>query len=204
MSNNNVKKYTVEEFCEKYNKTNIEQTKEALIKKAMNSHYIPYEKKIAICEKIIENSYYKKVKTIEKDGVEVKKLYVNSPASYMLYCLYLIKEYTNIEVDFSNVLKDFNMLNESELFDIIINNISERELKEFRMILDMVESDVLQNEYGAHAFISNQVERFGELFGIIVNPALQRLSDVLENMDEKTIDKIMNKLNGLKGKFGVK
>ena len=79
----------------------------------------------------------------------------------------------------------------------------ERELKEFRMILDMVENDVLQNEYEIRAFISNQVERFGKLTGVVLKPAIEQLANALENMDEKTIDKIINKLqgSGLKGKF---
>lgn len=183
-----IKKYTVKEFCKKYNETNVEQTKQALIENVMNPHYIPYEMKITICEKIIENSYYKK----NNDGV--KKLHINSPAQYMLYCLYLVKQYTHIEVDLSKSLEEFNMLNECELLDILLNCIPEREIKEFRMILDMVENDIMQNEYEIHAFISNQVERFGELFGHIAKPALDRLSDVLENMDENTVNKSFKSL----------
>ena len=191
------KKYTVKEFCKKYNETNLEQVKQSLLENAMNSHYVPYEMKITICEKIIENSYYKK----NNDGV--KKLHINSPAQYMLYCLWLVKQYTHIEVDLSKSIEEFNMLNECGLLDAIINCISEREIKEFRMILDMVENDVMQNEYETHAFISNQVERFGELFGHIVNPALDRISEILENVDEKTVDKIINKLSSLKGLNGL-
>jgi hypothetical protein len=190
--------FTVKEFCEKYNGTNVEQTKQDFIKKVMNQHYVPYEKKITICEKIIENSYYKK----SEDG-ESRRLHINSPAQYMLYCLNLINEYTNIKIDFSNALEEFNILNECGALDIIIFCISDKESKEFRSILDMVENDVLQNEYETHAFISNQVERFGELFGHIAKPALDRLSEVLENMDEKSIDKMFNKLKGLKGKFDI-
>lgn len=199
-------KYTVENFCKKYNETNIEKSKEALIEKVMNPHYVSYEMKITICEKIIENSYYKKE---EKDGIKTRKLHINSPAEYMLYCLYLVKQYTNIEVDFSKALEEFNLLNECDLIDIIYKNIPEKEVKEFRKILDMVESDVMMNEYETHAFISNQVERFGELFGSITKPAINKLSETLENMDEKTIDKMIDKinklgnLNGLKGKFNV-
>lgn len=194
-------KYTVENFCKKYNETNIEKSKEALIEKVMNPHYVSYEMKITICEKIIENSYYKKE---EKDGIKTRKLHINSPAEYMLYCLYLVKQYTNIEVDFSKALEEFNLLNECGLIDIIYKNIPEKEVKEFRKILDMVESDVMMNEYETHAFISNQVERFGELFGSITKPAINKLSETLENMDEKTIDKMIdkiNKSNGLKGIF---
>ena len=190
MSNKLVKnKYTVKKICKKYNETNVEQTKQALIEKIMNPHYVPYEMKITVCEKIIENSYYKK----NNDG-ENKKLHINSPAQYMLYCLWLVKQYTNIEVDFSKSLEEFNMLNENELIDIIFSNIPERELKEFRMILDMVENDVIQNEYEMHAYISNQIERFGELFGHVVKPSLDRVSEVLENMDETTINKITKSL----------
>ncbi len=204
MSNRNVNiiknkdTYTVKDFCKKYNETNVVQTKQAFVEKVMNLHYVPYERKITICENIIKSSYYKE----SEDGMK-KILLINSPAQYMLYCLNLIKEYTYIEVDFKKSLEEFNMLNECGLLDVIIFCIPDRESKEFRRILDMVESDVMHNEYETHAFISNQVERFGELFGHIVNPALNRLSEVLENMDEKTIDKMFSKLKGLKGKFDI-
>lgn len=193
------KKYAVEEFCKKYNETNLDQVKQSLLEKVMNPHYVPYEMKITICEKIIENSYYKK----NNDG-KIEKLHVNSPSKYMLYCLWLVKQYTCIEVDFSNALEEFNLLNESEMLDVIYSNIPEKEHREFQMILDMVENDLLQNEYETHAFVSNQVERFGELFGNIVKPALDRFGDILENMDEKTINKVINKLNDVSGSKGIK
>ena len=186
-------KYTVKDFCKKYDEGKCD------IFEIMNPHYVSYEMKITICEKVIENSYYKK-----SSDEKTKRLHINSPAQYMLYCLCLVKEYTYIEIDLSKSLEEFNLLNESELLDVIISNIPERELKEFRMILDMVGNDVLQNEYETYAFISNQVERFGELTGVVLKPAIERLANTLENMDEKTIDKIVSKLqnlNGLKGKF---
>lgn len=194
-------KYTVKDFCEKYNGTNVVQTKQALLEKVMNPHYVSYEMKITICEKIIENSYYTK----DVDGNN-KRLYVNSPAKHMMYCLWLVKQYTYIEIDFSNALEEFNLLNEHGLLDLIYSNTPEKEHKEFCMILDMVENDVLQNEYETHAFILNQVERFGELLGHVVKPALDRFGDILENMDEKTINNIIDKLNkskGIKGIFNI-
>lgn len=201
MSNKLVKeKYTVKDFCKKYTETNVEQTKQALLEKVMNPHYVPYEMKITICEEIIENSYYKK----SNDGTITKRLHVNSTAKYMLYCLWLVKQYTYIEVDFSKSLEEFNLLNESEILDIIYSSIPEKEHKEFQMILDMVENDLLQNEYEIHAYISNQVERFGELFGHIMKPALDRFSDVLENMDEKTINNVAKKLNNLSNSKVIK
>ena len=192
----NKEKYTVKDFCEKYYDEKID-----IFEKIMNPHYVSYEMKITICEKVIESSYYKK----NNDG-KTKRLHVNSPAKYMLYYLYLVKQYTNIEIDFSKSLEEFNLLNEYRLLDLIISNIPEKELKEFHMVLDMIESDVLQNEYETRAFISNQVERFGELVGVTLKPALNRFIEIVENMDEKTIDNAINKLqglSGLKGKFNI-
>ena len=59
----------------------------------------------------------------------------------------------------------------------------------------------IRAEYETKAFISGQVERFSELFGSIVYPALERLCDVLENMDEKTVDGVMAKFNKITEKL---
>lgn len=201
MSNKNTKKYTVKNFCKQYSEANAEQTKEVLIKSVMNPHYVPYEMKITLCEKIIEASYYTKT---NRNGIEIKKLHINSPIQYLLYCLEMVRQYTHIEVDFSNVVDEFNMLNKCRLLDEIINLIPEYELKEFNVVLDMVRNDILQNEYETQAFISNQVERFGELFGNIIKPAIEKLSNVIDNMDEKTVNSLADKLkvlDKLKGKI---
>lgn len=195
-------KYTIKDFCKKYNNEKNEQVKETFIKSIMSVDYVPYERKITICEKIIESTHY----TNNASGL--KKLHINSPAKYMLYCLNLVNEYTDIDVDFKNALEDFNLLNKCELLNVIYNSISEKEIKEFSMILDMVENDVIQNEYETHAFIINQVERFGELIGVSLKPVIEQLNKTIENMDEKTIDKVFDKLNGLKsnsikGKFNL-
>lgn len=195
----NEKTYTVKEFCKTYNNASSNQVQDTLVKSVMNAHYVPYEVKITICNKIIESSYYEK----DKD-TNIKKMHVNSPSKYLLYCLYVVNQYTYLNVDFTNCLEEFNLLNKCELLDAIYSKIPEKELKELRMILDMVESDVLQNEYETHAFISKQVERFGDLFGHILEPALNKIAVALENIDEKTIEKAINKLNGFNGLGGLK
>ena len=186
------KKYTVKDFVKKYNASKSDQTKETLVKSIMNTDYVPYERKITICKKIIENSYY------TKSSNGTKKLHFNSPAQYMLYCLWMVSEYTNINIDLKNSLDEFNLLNKYDLFDVITEKIPEKESKEFNVILDMVRNDVIQNEYETHAFISGQVERFGELAGVVLKPAIEQLAKSFEAMDEKTIDKLFNKLKGLK------
>lgn len=190
-----VKTYTVEEFCKKYNNAKSNEVKGNLVKGIMNTQYVSFEMKVTICEKIVENTYYIKA---EKNGMKVKKLHIDSPAQYMSYYLWIVKQYTHIDINFSNSLEEFNLLNKSGLLDIIVSFIPEGELKEFRMILDMVASDTVTNEYETHAFIVNQIERFGQLFGSIAKPAIEQLSKTVENIDEKTVEKIIKKLNGVK------
>lgn len=187
----NTKKYTVKDFFKKYNDAKSDELKGTLIKSVMNVHYVPYETKVTICEKIVESTYY--IKT-EKNGIKTKKLHINSSANYMLYYLNIVNQYTNIEVDFKNCLEEFNMLNKCGVLDLIINSIPEREFKEFRMILDMVESDVMQNEYEPHAFISNQVERFGELFGSISKPVMKELQKYMKDLDPNDVKAIIGSL----------
>ena len=192
------KKYTVKEFCKKYNEIKSTPAKATFIESLINVSYVPLEEKVTICEKIIKSSYYKET---ERNGLKVKKLHVYSPAQYMLYHLYIISKYTNISIDFKNSLEEFNMLNKHDLFDVFLDLVPEKELKEFRMILEMTENDLLQNEYETHAFISNQVERFGQLFGSIAKPAIDRLRETVSGINSKNIDEIVEKITGLKDRI---
>lgn len=189
------KKITVNEFTKKYNAFTSDKLKEDFLKSVIKDTYVPFEKKIAICEKIIESSYY--VKDQGTDGVERKKMRVNSPAKYMLYSLNLVDIYTNIEIDFKNSLEEFNVLNGLGYLDFIVDHISEKEIAEFRTILDMVERDTVQNEYEIHSFISNQVERFGRLAGVALMPMLEQLTQSVDNMDDKTVNKFVNGLKSI-------
>ena len=54
--------------------------------------------------------------------------------------------------------------------------------------------------------VSKKIERFGELIGHIANPALNKLSEAVANIDDKTVDKFVGKLKELdkgKGIFSV-
>ena len=192
------KKYTVKDFCKKYNELKNEQAQITLVKSVMNNHYVPLENKVTVCQKIAESAFYSKT---ENNGKVVKKLKAYSPAHYMNFHLYMVNEYTNIDIDFSNSLEEFNILNKNRLFSLIISLISSVELTEFQELLNMVENDLITNEYEVHSFISKQVERFSELFGHIVSPAITRLSDVIKNMDNRTIENIAEKVKGVKDKF---
>lgn len=180
------KKITVKEFVDKYNtgKSIMDYTEQYMV----TDKYVPYEEKVNSASRIVKASHY--ITTKDNDGKEHKKFHIDSTSKYMLYCLELVRLYTNIEINFKESLDQFNMLNSCGALDTIINLISERELKEFRMILDFVESDLFQNEYEIHSYISEQVERFGELIG-------KSLPSIIKGLD---IDKVSKVIDFIKNK----
>ena len=53
------------------------------------------------------------------------------------------------------------------------------------MVLQMTQDDVIANEFENHAFISQQIERFGKLIGTALSPVISQL-DI--GQIEKVID----------------
>lgn len=191
---NDKKRYTVKEFVDTYNKT-ADDLRETLISGVMNNRYVNYEEKVAICNKIVEKSCY------VKDVTGEKRLHFNSPGKYMTYCLWLIKEYTVLDPDSSNSLEDFNLLNKTGLLDLLIKSIDQRELEEFRMVLDLVESDLIQNEYEPHTYIGKQIDRIAAIADSVGTPIVDTLQNVVGNIRWKEVLKFA-KGNGLvKGKL---
>lgn len=165
----------------KYRKT--QEEKEQFIISHIKDEYIPYETKADVAKAIVNCSYWRTEKGI--DGVERKVFYVDSVAKYMLTCMSMIDLFTDIERSKTNgkMLDEFNKLNSAGIFDVILQNINKRELNEFNMVLDFTCRDVIANEYENHAFISKQVDRFGNLLGAIIAPVLEQLDvDKIRNM----------------------
>lgn len=164
----------------KFRKTDEE--KEKMVLEHIKNEYVPFEKKIAVAQAIVDNSFWETV--VERDGTEDKKLYVNSVTKYMLTCISMIDLYTDIErqKNSGNILDDFNVLNSSGVFDLVIHNINDRELKEFNMVIQMMCDDLITNEFENHAFISKQVKRFGDLVGTTLLPVISKLD--LSKIDE--------------------
>ena len=175
----------VDTFLKLYNTKKTEEEKAAAIAQIMNNAHIGYADKVDRVNIIAKNSYH--VKEIGADGVEREVFRQNSAAKYMLYSLTLVDLYTTLEVDFKQSLELFEKIN-GEILDMIIMSIDERERKEFQMLLDFACDDLLVNEYEPHAFIREQVERFGSLFGTIIAP-------VIENIDVNKIEEVLKQIS---------
>ena len=204
------KKMTVKEFVKKYTSLQNDKTKENFIKGIKIKDYIPYERKADLCKVLVNTSSYDK-KEDENGNIISRTFKRDSILEYMMFNLMLVKEYTSIEVDYKNNVEEFNLLNEPNvavkyedgneikvgLVDILISKIPDRELQEFKMILDLTKRDLMQNEYETHAFIQNQVGRIIDMLGIVAKtaePVLVGMGKKIENMDEKDIKKFSDRI----------
>ena len=168
----------------KYKMKKTDEERLQFVKEYIKNEYVPFETKADVAKAIVDTSYKKKKKI---DGNKRKVLHVDSVANYMLKCMALVDLYTNIErqKNEGKMLEDFNTLNGSGILDMIIQSINPRELKEFNMVLQMTQDDVIANEFENHAFISQQIERFGQLIGTALSP-------VIAQLDFEQIEKVID------------
>lgn len=190
----NEKKYTVKSFIEKFNNLDKEKINDFL-DGVIVINYLPFEKKTDLCEKLVTATSYKNVKDL--DGALKKKIYINTPARYMLYHLNLVLEYTNISVDMSKVLSEFNLLNNGPYLNAIISFIPEKEISEIKMLLEMTESDFMQNEYEITNYIDKKIESLGQRIGFGSEMFLKQFGESLDNLDEKKVYKLLDVISSM-------
>jgi altronate dehydratase len=196
---------TIKEFCTEYNKR-VPQMQEAYIKDNLKiTEYVPFVKKDALAENLVNISTYKYEDYTKEDGTIGRRntnvIHMNSTVQYLLFCRIIIENYTNLTVETEGFFEEYDLLKQSGLLDKLMVSTETRaslipmdEIAEFRAIVEMKSKDAWSNYATPQAYISNQVERFGMLLGITLNPIMEKIADSLENMDEKTIEKLGNTL----------
>lgn len=179
----------IREFVEKYEAIATDRLKEDYIKDNLHiKTYLPFLTKVTLADKLA------KVTTLDKNTGNVN---VKSDVNYLLFCRTIIEQYTDLQVETEGFYEEYDLLNESCLLDKIMQAIPEKEISEFKMICDMKKTDLIQNKYEIHAFISDQIERFGTLIGITLKPVLEKISEQIDNMSEEDMEKFANKFEKL-------
>ena len=181
----------IKEFVQKYNAMATDRLKEDYLKDNLHiKTYLPFLTKVTLADKLA------KVTTLDEDTGNVN---VKSDVNYLLFCRAIVEQYTDLQIETEGFYEEYDLLNESGLLDKIMQTIPEKEITEFKMLCDFKQKDIITNQYEMHSYISNQVTRFGELIGITFKPIMEKISEQLENIDEKDVDKIAKALErGLK------
>lgn len=195
----------IKEFVSEYEKR-TDVLKEQFLKNNLKiTPYVPFVKKDALADKLVDISTYVFENYTKEDGTvgcrKTDKIRVNSTIQYLLFCRLVIENYTNLTVETEGFYEEYDALKECGLLDKLMVSTETRaslipmdEIAELRALVDFKQRDIMTNYATPQAYISNQVERFSTLLSVALEPVLNKISDTLENMDEKDIEKFGNKL----------
>lgn len=204
------KEFKVKEFAEKYGK-NSDALKDTFLKNNLKTEkYIGYSLKMDAAKRIVESTSLA-MEPVIKDGKIAKKengepeyqrknrIKIDSNMRYILYVYTIIQMYTNIDIDGGKMLDEFDVLNKAGLIEAIFSKIPEKEIKEFSTVLQMTYDDFIQNNCNAQAFVSNQVQRFTEFLGLVLQPIIDKFSD----LDQDEMSELVKELGGMADKIKV-
>lgn len=139
-------KYTVEKFIEMY-KDNSEEA----LKKIMKRKYVPLmEKSITAQDAIARYNLL--------DG----EVYCNTPMTYLVYVVSILRLYTYLDVKSENTDEDYDLLAQEGLIEVIFKNIGD-DLKEFQSIYNMCKDDFRANYMSNGGIIQRYVKKIKQI-----------------------------------------
>ena len=201
----------IKEFCENYKNRATDKLKNDYLKENMKiTTYLPFIKKDALAQNIVNATTYKFEDYTNEDGTtgrrRTNQIQINSSAQMLLFYRVIIENYTDLEVETEGFYEEYDALNESGvLFELTADFeghssiIPAKEISELRGMIDLKQRDVMTNQYEIHSYISNQIERITEVGSVVLKHVLDKLATELENMDDSKIEKLSKALErGLK------
>ena len=199
------KEMKIKEFCKEYS-NRIDKLKGDYLKENLKiTTYIPFIKKDALAQNIINATTYKFEDYTKEDGTigrrRTNQIQVNSTAQMLLFYRVIIENYTDLEVETEGFYEEYDALNESGvLFELTADFeghpslIPAKEISELRGMIDLKQRDIMTNQYEIHSYISNQIERITQVGSVVLKPVLDKLATEWENMDGKDIEKLSKAL----------
>ena len=126
------KKYSVKQYVYDYLESNDKST---FLHDRVICTYVPFETKLAICEKIVENTFFSN-----------ERYSRSSSSANVLFRLNLIALYTDVDVKFGDkFLEEYNILEEYDALDCLVDCISQKDISRFYDIFENVKKDVYEN-----------------------------------------------------------
>ena len=139
------KKYTVQEFAEKYRKaSDLEKNK--LMKEINVKAQVPFAQKVVHSEAVLSQSAKRVHGVLQK----------SSARRYLIFTTSIIKLYTELETNAEAPHEDYDLLRETGVMDEIMGRIG-NDLEEFTTVFNMVWDDMLYNENNWRTFIDGQI-----------------------------------------------
>lgn len=191
----------IKDFVEQYNDM-MDEVRPRFIKNNIKiTEYIPFEKKIALADNIVDTTTYER-ETYKDENGDIKRrktgrIMRDSVAQYFLYIRTVIENYTDLEVS-GDFINDYNLLKSSGLLTLLIVYIDDDhpslipidELQELKTLIEMKQNDAVMNYSSPQNYFSTQLEKASVILGTVLKPAIDSLAD----MDEEKLQKFTNTL----------
>lgn len=181
---------TIKNFIEEYNKLTTDSQKERYLKeKIIITKYVPFVRKMTKAKNLA------KITMIDENTSNIR---INSMTHYLFFIKTLIEEYTNLISESPSFADEYDMLKQSGFLDRLILKVDGKEplidsaeLDEFKQIVNMAKSDLLDNEYEPHAFISGQINRLKAIGEVAITPLVDVVSKKLDEIPKEDLDKVV-------------
>ena len=187
------KDFNVKSFVEEYEKCSNNDDKAKFLKSNLKTEkYMPYADKLTRAENIVKSSSYAMIK---EDGKlkQTDRIALNSPMRYILFVMTVVDKYTNIEVNFNNIMPDFDALNFNSLIEIIFEKIGDKETAEFNTVVEMVLNDFMANKYQFKNYIDDTLLKVSGLVEKCA-PLIDNITSKLDSMSEEDAEKLSSLL----------
>lgn len=176
---------SVQDLVAKYKSLNSATAKDNYLKSVIKiKPYVGYAEKLVYINNVLKNSCY------DANG----NLHIDSAKRYILYIQALLMAYTNIGIDLTQPIQDYDRLESNGLLEIILEAIPENELQVFDTMLKMKQDDLMTNYYDIHGYLDKKLKDFYPHIGGAVSGFLEKAGKFLEQLDEKKLEQILKKI----------
>ena len=195
---NEVEKMSILDFCKGYRNQPTDEVKTEYIKKNLTvKMYLPVLEKTALADRLTNATMYKH----EGEGENRKRtdvVHINSIAQRVFFVKLILEAYTNLQSTTNEFVEEYDALKQSGLYDILLVDYEDapslipgREITECSELVELKISDIFRNYDSPTSFISNQVERFGKLANLTIEPILNVLQSKIGDIPREDLDNVI-------------
>lgn len=169
--------------------------------------YVPYMTKVVLAQELVNKSMY------DNTG----NIHISSEIYYVFTYKCLLEMYTNLRSKAENFTLDYDKLNKSGLLDILFfgyhttednkenpSLIPSKEIAEFKMIADMLQSDAMKNNYEPHAFITKQINKIKVFIEEFSETYSDKIPEIINNLNDDQVNKITNMVDKARKIISIK
>lgn len=162
-------------FMEQYK---VLKNKEDFVKRHVTKTYVPYIDKLSNAIDIARNTTH-----VDVGGKQLYKK--NTPGQYFFTIMRIVVLYTDIDLTNEEYVAVYDEFNKEDIISVIFDNIPEKEITEFKTLVEMCVNDIYENERDISSLLENKLEAINMVIGQIQ----EAFTDVIKQVDVQELIK---------------